>query len=385
MHQGTERPVYLNTAAAGLQSPQVLQAIQTHLQLESKFGGYVAAEKVQAQLEQCRESLSLLLNCSPSEIALTDSASRAWQRILDCFDFQRDDIVLVSPGIWGGNYFTLLQLQNRCGVQVQCMPSAPDGSVDLDQLEKQLKQQVRPRIRLMELTLAPSGWDRWQASAEIARFAQAHAISLAVDASQALGQRELDVNALGCDFLFASGRKWLAGPRGTGVLYARQSTTAHLCPLGLDQHTGSLKHGHLKWLVDARRFELTESSVALRLGLGVAVNETLQRHEAGQTTQLNKLACEYRQKMAELPSIEMPLSAGDLGAIVTFRHASLSALAVRDYLRKQHIEVGVHPSAYMPLHAPTQRIGDCLRVSPSPCVNNSSDALSYFLEKLSSL
>lgn len=389
MPSSVHLPVYLNTAAAGLQSPQVLETIQAHLQLESEWGGYVAAEKVQSDLASCRENLAHLLNCTASEIALTDSASRAWHRILDCFDFQRDDIVMVSPGIWGGNYFSLLQLQSRFGIEILCMPSAADGSVDVDQLQhqliQQLNQQPNSRIRLMELTLAPSGWDTWQACNEIAQIAQACDIPLVVDASQALGQRELDVNALGCDFLFASGRKWLTGPRGTGVLYARQSSTSHLCPLGLDQHTGALYDGQLNWLVDARRFELTERSVALHLGLGVAVRETLQRLDAGQTSRLKTLARDYRDALGEIPGIELPVLAGDPGAIVTFRHATLNPVGVRDFLRQHQIEVGIHPSTYMPLHGPTQRMGDCLRVSPSPCAKNEVDALSYFIEKISSL
>lgn len=389
MHRQFEQPVYLNTAAAGLQSPQVVQTIQAHLQLESECGGYVAAEKVQLKLAQCRESLSRLLNCSPSEIALTDSASRAWQRILDCFDFQRDDIVLVSPTIWGGNYFTLLQLERRFGIQVQCMPTEPDGNVDLDRLKQQIQQKVRQqpnsRVRFMELTLAPSGWDAWQATVEIAQLARAHSIPLVVDASQALGQRELDVNDLGCDFLFASGRKWLAGPRGTGVLYARQSSTSNLCPLGLDQHTGFLKDDELHWLPDARRFELSESSVALRLGLGEAAKQTLSRQQAGESVLLKKLAADYRRLIAEIAGFELPDCSGDLGAIVTFRHAVHSPVAVRDFLRQHHIEVGIHPRTYMPLHAPTQRLGDCLRVSPSTCTHNPTDALRYFLGKLASL
>lgn len=385
MPSSVHLPVYLNTAAAGLQSPQVLEKIQAHLQLESECGGYVAAEKVQSDLASCRENLAQLLNCTASEIALTDSASRAWHRILNCFDFQRDDIVMVSPGIWGGNYFSLLQLESRFGIEIQCMPSAADGSLDVDQLKQQLKLIPNSRVRLMELTLAPSGWDTWQACDEIAQIAQAYDIPLVVDASQALGQRELDVNALGCDFLFASGRKWLAGPRGTGVLYARQSSTSHLCPLGLDQHTGFLKRELVEWFADARRFELTECSVALQLGLGVAVTETLQRLEAGQASRLKTLARDYRDALAEIPGVEMSVFAGDQGGIVTFRHASYSPVAVRDFLRQHHIEVGIHPSTYMPLHGPTQRRGDCLRVSPSASAKNSPDALRYFLEKLSSL
>ena len=385
MHRSFHSRVYHNTAAAGLPSSQVLQTVQDLLQLESECGGYVAAEKVQSDLAFCRESLALLLNCSTFEIALTDSASRAWHRIIDCFDFQRDDVVMVSPGIWGGNYFTLLQLQSRFGIQVQCMPSAADGSVDVDQLRQLFKLISKSRIRLMELTLAPSGWDVWQASSDIAQLAQAYGIPLVVDASQALGQCELDVNALGCDFLLASGRKWLAGPRGTAVLYARQSSTSHLCPLGLDQHTGVLRDGQLNWLNDAHRFELTERSVALQLGLGVAVRETLQRLDAGQTSRLKTLARDYRDALGEIAGIELPVLAGDPGAIVTFRHASYSPVAVRDFLRQHQIEVGIHPSTYMPLHGPTQRMGDCLRVSPSPCAKNEADELRYFLEKLSSL
>lgn len=109
------------------------------------------------------------------------------------------------------------------------MPAAPDGTVDMGRLEQQLQQQrqqkSKPRVRLMELTLAPSGWDVWQAGCDIARIAQAHNIPLAVDASQALGQSELDVNDLGCDFLFASGRKWLAGSMRLATRAAVFATT----------------------------------------------------------------------------------------------------------------------------------------------------------------
>jgi cysteine desulfurase/selenocysteine lyase len=368
--------IYLNHAAAGLMSERVLQTIQDHLRLEADCGGYVAAEIAQPRLDQSRQSLALLLNCTPAEIAFTDSASRAWQRILDCFDFQPGDIVMVSSTIWGGSYHSLLQLQSRRGIRIECMPCTAQGYIDFERLEKAMS----PRIRLMELSWAGSGWDAWQPAPEIASIARQHGIPLVIDASQALGQRVLDVSTLGCDFLFASGRKWLGGPRGTGILYANRATTATLCPIGLDQHTASQQNGQLDWVADARRFELSETSVALRLALGVAAEETLNRLQNGQATQLQNLARLCRQMAADVPGLTLPAINGDLGAIVTLRSQNCTPIEARIRLRQHGIEVGVHPSTFMPLHPASQALGDCLRISPH--VLNTPAELEYLFQIL---
>lgn len=49
-----------------------------------------------------------------------------------------------------------------------------------------------------------------------------------------MGQMPLDVDSIQCDFLTGTGRKYLRAPRGTGFLYARDSTTADLSPGVLD-------------------------------------------------------------------------------------------------------------------------------------------------------
>ena len=48
-------------------------------------------------------------------------------------------------------------------------------------------------------------------------------VPLVVDAAQSLGHTDVD---LGADVVYGTSRKWLAGPRGVGVLVARPAIAA---------------------------------------------------------------------------------------------------------------------------------------------------------------
>jgi selenocysteine lyase/cysteine desulfurase len=78
-----------------------------------------------------------------------------------------------------------------------------------------------------------------------------------------LGQRPVDVRALGCHAMAASGRKWLRGPRGTAVLYARRDFLAAHPAFMADQLARPRR--------DARSHEQGEAGYAGRLALGVAI------------------------------------------------------------------------------------------------------------------
>src|SRR5207244_809039 len=86
----------------------------------------------------------------------------------------------------------------------------------------------------------------------------------------------VDVARLGVDALAGTGRKWLRGPRGTGFLYVRPELARELEPPVLDLHSATwTADDRYELAADATRFELWESDVAARLGLGAAGRDAL--------------------------------------------------------------------------------------------------------------
>lgn len=110
-------------------------------------------------------------------------------------------------------------------------------------------------------------------AAEVGRIARAHGVPYLLDACQADGQMRIDVAELGCDFLSATGRKYLRGPLGTGFLYVAERWLVHLAPAMIDHFRAPwVERDRYELRDDARRFEVWENSYALRAGLGAAID-----------------------------------------------------------------------------------------------------------------
>jgi len=52
-----------------------------------------------------------------------------------------------------------------------------------------------------------------------------------IDGVHGLGVEDLDVPSMDCDFFIAGTHKWLFGPRGTGIVCARNAKVEHLTPM----------------------------------------------------------------------------------------------------------------------------------------------------------
>ena len=150
------------------------------------------------------------------------------------------------------------------------------------------------------LTHAPTDSGLVNPVAAIGRLAQAAGVPFLLDACQSVGQMPVDVAAIGCTMLTATGRKFLRAPRGTGFLYVRRDWQDQLDPPTLDLRAATWT-GPDSYEIrpDARRFETWEASAALRLGLGVAVDHALGLGLEPIRTRIDGLARRLRHGLAE--------------------------------------------------------------------------------------
>jgi len=327
--------LHFNNAGAALQPNPVLAAVRQHLDLEALTGGYEAAELANGRVEDTYLAIAALVGADPAEIALMDSATRGLDAVLYSLPLGPGDRIHASTHEYASSFVALLQLARRTGAQVEIIPAGPDGRPDLDALRASLDE----RSRAVILTHVPASSGTVNPVVEVGHIVRPSPALYIVDACQAAGQVPIDVKAIGCDVLVATGRKYLRGPRGTGFLYVRAGALDGVEPATLDYHAADWSAaGTYAVRTDARRYESFEYAVAERIGLGVAVRYALTVQVAEIATRVSGLAAGLREQLRQVDGVEVLDRGQELCGIVGFRVAGRPCTDVRRRL----LESGIH-------------------------------------------
>ena len=328
--------LHFNNAGSSLMPEPVLRAVTGFLELEARIGGYEAAETGAASWERTYDAIGRLLCCSREEVAVIENATRAWDMAFYSVPLGKGDRVLTARAEYVSNYLAMLQVQRKTGATVEVVPSDDSGQLDVDALRRMMDG----RVKLIAVTHVPTNGGLVNPVEEIGRVAREHGVLYLVDACQSAGQMPLDVTAIGCDMLSATGRKFLRGPRGTGFLYVRKGILGTLEPPFVDLHAATwTTPGGYQWRDDARRFENWETYYAGKVGLGVAVEYALAIGLEAIRDRTFALAAVLRERLERIPGVKLR----DLGrlkcGIVTFTMEGHDAVVVRDTLRARRINV----------------------------------------------
>lgn len=360
---GIRETTHFNHAGASLMGRSTLEAIDAHLRLEASLGSMEAGLQVADRLEQVRADAATLLNAASDEIAVTSSCSHGFGSAFAALPpLRAGERILVGRQEWGGNLATLEHAARRAGARVDVMPTQPDGRVDA----RALAQRIDDRVRLLCLTWLPANGGLVNDAEAVGRIAREAGIPYFIDAAQAVGQIPVDVRALRCDVLCCPGRKHLRGPRGTGLLYVRREFLSRLEPAWRDVFSAPWSGDDFVLRNDARRFETSEKSVALQLGLGQALAEALAVGITEIAIETAARATMLRDRLRQVPGLVLhDPEAGPRSGLVAFNLTHHRAAAVRDALARERIHIAANGVPYTPLDMRARGLEGIARASVS--------------------
>jgi cysteine desulfurase / selenocysteine lyase len=357
---GCENVLHFNNAGASLMPDPVLNAVVKHLQLEASIGGYEAKERELERIEHVYEAAASLINCRPSEIAVVENATRAWDMAFYSITFKPGDRILTAKAEYISNYIAYLQVAQRTGAKIEVIPNDEHGQTSVARLREMLDE----RVKLISITHVPTHGGLVNPAAEIGKVARDAGVLYLLDACQSVGQMPIDVREIGCDILSTTARKFLRGPRGIGFLYVSQDLIEGLEPPFLDMHAARwVARDKYEIQPDARRFENWEMYYAGKIGLGVAIDYALGWGVEVTWARLKQLAEELRANLLKLGFVDLH----DLGkvrcGIVTFTVRGVDSANVQRKLAAEKINVSISLEEYSRLDLAERGIKDLVRAS----------------------
>jgi selenocysteine lyase/cysteine desulfurase len=360
---GCSSVIHLNNAGASLMPQSVFWAISAHLEKEANFGGYESEDGAAAEIQAAYANVAKLVGAQPRNIAMVENATVAFFQALAAFDFQPGDVILTTRNDYISNQLAYLSLAKRRGVQVRRAADLPEGGVDPQSVREILRA---GKIRLLAVTWVPTNSGLIQPVEALGAMAQEAGVPYLIDACQAVGQIPTDVARLRCDYLSATGRKFLRGPRGIGFLYVSDRALARGdYPLHVDMRGAVWKTADEFALApDARRFENWEFAYALVLGLGEAARYALEVGVEKGGTRARQLASQLRARLKNLPGCRVLDWGTKLAAIVTVEVAGYEPRDLVALLRKQKINTNASLRAYAVIDMDQKQASGALRISP---------------------
>lgn len=229
----------LHFSAWGLASPPrpVREAIAEHRQAldEDTF----AALGREIELDSAAiAAAARYLRTDYSQVALTDSTTMGLGLVYGGLRLRPGDEVLSSEHDFYSTQEALRLSAERSGATLRTIALYENPEqASIDEIVSRVVAAITPRTRVLALTWVHSGTGVKLPIAEIATAVANRAWDLDVarplfclDAVHGFGTENQTAGELGCDVFVSGAHKWLFGPRGTGIIWAKPPAWEQITP-----------------------------------------------------------------------------------------------------------------------------------------------------------
>lgn len=215
---------YIDNAATAQRPQCVLDAVADFYRCHNANplrGLYPLSVEATDIYEQARETVRGFIGAkSAREIIFTRNTTESLNLVAYSYGLthvKAGDEVLVSIMEHHSNLLPWQMVCRQTGAELKFIECAPDGSVDL----KQIESLITERTKIVAMTQVSNVLGRKYPVQEVAAMAHKKGAVMVVDGAQSTPHMPVNVQELGADFFAFSGHK-VYGPMGIGVLYGRE-------------------------------------------------------------------------------------------------------------------------------------------------------------------
>ena len=356
--------VYLDSGATSHKPRPVLDAEHDFYTMHNSAvhrGAHLLGEEATDAYEGARVRVADFIGADAGEVVFTKSATEGLNLIAYAmsnaatagpeaarFRVGPGDEILITEMEHHANLVPWQQLCLRTGATLRWFGVTPEGRLDLSNID----ELITDRTRLVAVTHQSNVTGAIPPVTEIARRAHAVGALVVVDGAQSVPHQQVDVAALGADFLAFSSHKML-GPSGVGVLWGRRELLEAMPPyvtggsmIEVVRMEGST------FLPPPERFEAGVPPSAQAVGLAAACDYLDGLGMANVVAHEEALTAHALEAVCAIPGVRVlgPLSTTDRGGAVSFEVAEIHPHDVGQVLDELGIAVRTGHHCAWPLH-----------------------------------
>lgn len=350
--------VYLDNAATSQKPTQVIQTLVDYYQgynANVHRGVHTLSDKATTAYEGARDKVAALINAkSRQEIVYTRNASEAINLVAYSWGVSQlgpGDEIILSVMEHHSNLIPWQLVAQKTGAVLKFVELDETQSFSLAQYKTLLSE----KTKLVSVVHVSNTLGCVNPVTEIAQLAHTVGAKVLIDACQSAPHMKLDVQALDCDWLVASGHKMCA-PTGIGFLYGKLDLLRSMPPfLGGGEMIADVFLDHATYADLPHKFEAGTPAIGEAIALGAAVDylnsigmDAIHDYEAELTKYL-------WAKLSDIPALKLYGPAPDTdgfgrAALVSFTAGDVHPHDLSTILDESGIAIRAGHHCTQPLH-----------------------------------
>ncbi len=349
--------INFNNAGASLLEPSTKNEISKYLKLETEISGYYIEQKKKKILDKFYFNAAKLLNCKPEEISFLQSTTYGWNLFVNSITTKKNSNIVIFDNEYGSNYISLIN--NNFNVRVSKLKE--NGEISFEDL----KEKIDKNTALVAVCHIASQCGNILDIEKLGKFIKKAnpKIIFLIDACQSVGHLKLNVKKNFCDVLVCSGRKYLRGPRGTGLIFIKDSIQKIITPKIIDTTKSKIIGRNLSIFNNKNIFETFEYSPSLKLGLSKAIEKFNNLGHKKVELKIKNLSKYFRKKISLNSFVTLHENKKLISGINTFSIKGKASYDIYTFLRQKKIITSISTFQTSTHYFKKKNLNNIIRVS----------------------